>query len=244
MGSEGAEVTLDIDCEVESDEINLKLADEVSGVEPCGVGNPQPTFILKGAKVTTAEAIGEGKHTKLTIDGKTALIFGVSLPEADVLEGELVDVVFRLDVNEFRGIRTEQLLVSDMRLSRPEAACISEAELLTRIENGEAFHEADGILPDRDDFAAVYKEIRGYGENGKTISLYRLSEMLGDIRGAKIKLALEILGDVGLISFETLPSFSMSGSELYRISSAKTTEKVNLFGTPRYKTVKSRMIRS
>lgn len=244
MGSEGAEVTLEIDCEVKAEEVSLKLAEEISCMEPCGVGNPQPVLMLKGATVTTAEAIGDGRHTKLTLDGKTALMFGIPLEEADIEVGDEVDVVFKLDVNEFRGIKNEQMLISDLRLSDRSEDTESECELLKRIEDGEGFLESDGLLPDRDDFAAVYKEVRAYGEQGKTVSLFRLAKSLGGLRAAKIKLALQVLGDVGLISMESLPAQSLTGSEIYRIAAAKTTEKVNLFGTPRYKNIKNRMQRS
>jgi single-stranded-DNA-specific exonuclease len=244
MGSEGADVTLEIDCEVDASEVNLKLAEEMSCMEPCGVGNPQPVLMLRRADVLTAESIGDGKHTKLTVGGKTALMFGMPLEEADIREGDTVDIVFKLDINEFRGMRSEQLLVCDMRLSDRSNCFQREADFLRGVENGDTFAESEGLLPDRNDFAVVYKEVRAYGEEGKTVSLYRLSKSLDGIRAAKIKLALEILGDVGLVSFEPLSTLSLTGSELYRIAAAKTTEKVNLFGTPRYKAVKNRMQRN
>jgi single-stranded-DNA-specific exonuclease len=200
--------------------------------------------MLRRADVLTAESIGDGKHTKLTVGGKTALMFGMPLEEADIREGDTVDIVFKLDINEFRGMRSEQLLVCDMRLSDRSNCFQREADFLRGVENGDTFAESEGLLPDRNDFAVVYKEVRAYGEEGKTVSLYRLSKSLDGIRAAKIKLALEILGDVGLVSFETLSTLSLTGSELYRIAAAKTTEKVNLFGTPRYKAVKNRMQRN
>ena len=62
------------------------------------------------------------------------------------------------------------------------------------------------------------------------------------MRAAKLKLSLSVLSDVGLISLETLPSVSLSGTENYKISVSRTTEKVNLFGVPRYKNLKKQMV--
>lgn len=242
MSDEGAELCIEIDSEVQSEEITLKLAKELAYMEPFGVGNPQPLLMLRGAEVLTADSISDGKHTKLTLDNKTALFFGVPIEEADIYEGDTVDAVFRLEINEFRGTVTEQLLLNDARISGGCEESIKESELLERIEQGEKFAESDGILPTRDDFAAVYREIRGYGDNGATVSLYRLCKML-NMRGAKLKLALEILSDVGLIGFEVLQMKTLSGSELYRLTSSRSTEKINLFGTPRYKSVKNLMIK-
>ena len=89
-----------------------------------------------------------------------------------------------------------------------------------------------------------FKSVRAFGEEGRTVSLYRLRRSIGlDIGYAKLKLALEILSDVGLIRAELLPTGTLSGSELYRIGAERTTDKVNLFGAPRYKNVKSRFIK-
>lgn len=247
MTGEAGEQTLEIDAEVTKDEINIKLAEELSYMEPFGAGNPQPTLMLCDAEVQTVAAIGDGKHCKFTVDGKAALLFGTSPEEADICEGDTVDLAFKLDINEFRGVKTEQLLITDARIRGVYEECARETTELAEIENGKAFNESDGVLPSRDDFAAVYREVRAYGSEGRSISMYRLIKMLAGngiiMRGAKLRLALEILADVGLISFSVYPVCAFSGSELYRISAEKTTEKVNLFGTPRYKKIKSLMVR-
>lgn len=247
MTGDGAEQIVEIDAEVTSDEITLRLAEEISYMEPFGVGNPQPVLMLAGASVQTADSIGDGKHCKFTVDGKTALLFGVPLAESDICAGDTVDVVFKLDINDFRGIKTEQMLLCDARINGAYNECVGESELLERVENGASFNESDDLLPSRDDFAVIYREVRAYGEQGKTVSMYRLiKELAGNgitVRGAKLKLALEILSDVGLINFKVLPTAALSGAELYTISAARTTEKVNLFGTPRYKNIKGLMLR-
>ena len=62
------------------------------------------------------------------------------------------------------------------------------------------------------------------------------------MRAAKLKLSLNVLADVGLISLEVLPSCTLSGTENYKIAVARSTEKVNLFGVPRYKNLKKQMV--
>ena len=246
MGSESAEITLEIDTELKEEEISLKLAEEISRMEPCGVGNPQPMFLMRGAEVQSADAIGDGKHTKLTVGGRTAIMFGTTLEETDVSVGETVDAVFKLDINEFRGVRTEQLMLCDIRPSDCDGSEERECAYLAEIENGKAFSDSD-ILPSRDDFAAVFKTVRGYGEEGRTVSLRLFGKGLAEkgfgMRYARIKLALLILSDVGIIFLEKQSVSTVSGGELYRMGSRKTADKVNLFGTPRYKSVKSRFTR-
>lgn len=256
LNDNAAELT--IDCELEENEINLELAEELSLFEPCGTGNPMPVFLLKNTEVLEVIQMGGGRHTKLTIGtgGRrmSALLFGISPQEADLECGDRIDMVFKLDINEFRGERSVQLLALDARLCRTEESAEKdlsytrcECELLARVENGGSFEVADGLLPDRDDFAAVYRLLKEItGADTRVFSLYRLSVRLSEagreIRPAKLKLILEILSDVGLISMYQLPTESLSGSELYGITMESINGKVNLFGTPRYKSVKAAMI--
>ena len=244
---EGGQASIEIDCEISEKDITLELAEELSVFEPCGVGNPQPLFLLKNAFVSSVESIGGGKHTKLTLalegGDVAALMFGLSETEADIAAGERADIVFRLDVNEFRNTKSVQLLVSDIHARGVSESYIKDTGFLKKVENGESFNASDDLLPDRDIFASVYRVVRTRaGEDVFTVSLYRLSKLCDEMRPAKLKLALEILSDVGLISLEILPVLGASCTELYRIKVPRSTEKINLFGTPRYKNLKRNMI--
>ncbi len=247
MDPDGVESAIEIDCETSEKEITLELAEELSLFEPCGVGNPQPVFLLKDALVTSVESIGGGKHTKLTLaleNGDiSALMFGSGAAEADVSAGERVDIVFKLDINEFRNNKSVQMLVSDIHVRGVSESYANDTSFLKKVENGVSFNAFDDILPDRDSFASVYRAVRSRaGDDGFTASLYRLSLACDEMRPAKLKLALEILSDVGLIALEVLPIIGASCTELYRISVPRSTEKINLFGTPRYKNLKKNMI--
>ena len=248
LGSDAGEINLDVDLEIEEEDVSLRLCEQVSLLEPCGVGNPTPVFMMRNVTVEDVTSIGDGKHTKLTLGEKraTALVFGTTVAEADLERGDVIDVVFRLDVNEFRNVKTEQMIVVDAKI--PEAAEFygAESAFLEKAEGGAGFTAADRLLPDRDDFAAVFREVRSYPAEGQTVSFCRLhgavTETAPEMRPAKLKLALKILADVGLISFEQLPICSLSGTELYRIASVKYAGKVNLFGAPRYKNLKKQLV--
>jgi single-stranded-DNA-specific exonuclease len=45
---------IEIDCEVDSSELTIENADELTMLEPCGTGNPQPIFITRGLCVSNA----------------------------------------------------------------------------------------------------------------------------------------------------------------------------------------------
>lgn len=250
INTEDNEAPIEIDLEILSSDLTLENAEELTGLEPCGTGNPQPVFVVKNLPITSVTSIGGGKHTKITVKTESgeidALAFGVPIWEADLERGDTADFVFNLGINEFMGKRNVQLHVIDAKISENGDYCKTECELLARKEKGESFSAEDGILPDRDDFAVVYRTVKEMAQSVQYVSLYRLHKAVkaagSEMRAAKLKFSLLILADVGLISLETLPSVSLSGTENYKISVARTTEKVNLFGVPRYKNLKKQLV--
>ncbi len=240
--------TLEIDCELSESDITLELAEETAGFEPCGVGNPSPVFMMKNVRLDSASQMSGGKHTKLMFGSKDrpipALMFGVGTEGCDVLPDDRIDIAFKLDVNDFQGKRSVQLMTVDICLSEKAEYYRSECEFFRAADNGAEFSSEERFLPDRDDFAAFYRALRSIADKEtKAYSLYTLHRAIQsqgfDMRPAKIKLMLSIFADVGLIKLEDAETNAVSGSELYRIALMHSTGKVNLFGTPRYKTMKS-----
>ena len=57
--------TLDADFEIGGDEVNIHNADEMRILEPFGVSNPVPSFVLRDMHVSDVQSISFGKHTKI-----------------------------------------------------------------------------------------------------------------------------------------------------------------------------------
>lgn len=158
-------VQMEADCEVRMSELTMSLAQELSRMEPYGVANPTPAFVLRDAVVQKIISISAGKHTKLLIssDGISmyGMYFGVSSNSLDFHEGDHVDVLFHLDVNEFQNIRTLQMIVQDVRPSERFCRhCDSMQSRYEDIRSGGLFDEEENIIPVRDDFALVYTVLR------------------------------------------------------------------------------------
>jgi len=92
------------------------------------------------------------------------MCFRKTIQEIDLYPGDTADVMFTMDINEYGHQRNLQLIVKDARLSEGQM----EAEQrdrgwYARIQSGQTLRgiaPASAILPDRDDFAAVYTVIR------------------------------------------------------------------------------------
>lgn len=67
------------DAELHLTDITLELIDQIKMLEPFGMGNPAPVFLLRDAEVLSARAVGaEGAHLKLTLGQSGALMDAIA----------------------------------------------------------------------------------------------------------------------------------------------------------------------
>ena len=136
----------EIKMEYEIDEkiVDLAFVDKLHILEPFGIKNPTPYFLLRDCYVKNAYLIGKDKnHLKLNIEKSRdfeCIGFGLSHLMDNFDIGDLVDIVFQIDENTFNGNTKVQLLLKDIRLSRPENILkypnnMKEIEKLLNIDN-------------------------------------------------------------------------------------------------------------
>lgn len=114
---------INIEYEIDENRIDLDFVEKLHILEPFGIKNPTPYFLLRDCYVKNAYLIGKDKnHLKINIEKNfefECIGFGMShLMEKFEVE-DLVDVVFQIDENTFNGATKVQLLIKDIRLSRP-----------------------------------------------------------------------------------------------------------------------------
>ena len=200
-------VTLDADCEVGMSDLTMKLAEEIALLEPFGVSNAVPNLVLSGATVERILPMGEGRHTKLIVekDGRqmSAVWFNVSTALLELEVGDRIDLLFQLNVNEYQGNVSLQMLVQDVRLSGDfQREYLAQKQRYEEIRGGESFSEEEGILPTRDDLAAVYTMLRHEFRMGHTVfPIRRILGMLaeagyGKMHYAKLKFILRIMQEL------------------------------------------------
>ncbi|MCD6200383.1 MAG: single-stranded-DNA-specific exonuclease RecJ [Bacteroidales bacterium] len=118
--------SIDIDDELDLDEITDKFADILNQMEPFGPGNMPPVFVTRHVRdAGTGRVVGNnGGHLKLdlTQDGKTihpfpAIAFNQSHRYELIREGKFFDICYTITENEFRGTKTLQLNIKDIKVS-------------------------------------------------------------------------------------------------------------------------------
>ena len=106
-----------IDAELELSALPF-LQPILTQLEPCGYDNPTPLLLSRDVRVDQHRAVGrDGAHLKLTLaegDRKfDAIAFRMGHHQPEL--GERMDVVYRLEENEWNGRINLQLNVQDMR---------------------------------------------------------------------------------------------------------------------------------
>ena len=167
------------DCEVDIRELTMQLAVELYRLEPYGVGNPTPTFLLRDVTVRKIIPISGGKHLKLVIERDNvtfyAMYFNTTPYQFGYAEGDRIDMMFTLDINEYRNLRTLQLMVQEVRLSESYVHSLeTEKKRLSEIRGGASFSPEENFLPCRDDVAVVYSYLRTQFRLGHEILSERL----------------------------------------------------------------------
>lgn len=223
--------SIDADFEIGIDEVTLENAEEIRMLEPFGVSNPVPSFVLRNVTVADVQPISFGKHTKLLLERPgaaplTAMYFSHSPKEVDVYPGDRIDILAGLDINEFGGKRTAQLILRDLRLTADAAAAAEEsAARYAALRAGEPAPGAD-IVPSREDFGAVYNFIRRqvrFGEDSFTVrEMLMRDEHVGAVGYIKLRFIIDVLYELNIVGVESL------GGEAYRFRVSYQQKRADL----------------
>ncbi len=99
--------------ELDFSEISFDLTALIARYEPYGHGNPLPQFIAKGVTILQADPMGKGgEHLRFTFQQGRSILAGVQFKTTEQYAvGSVVDLIFTVNENHFRGSVTLQLMV-------------------------------------------------------------------------------------------------------------------------------------
>lgn len=167
QGGGAPEVCLEIDAALTCpSRVTLTEVEALGMLEPYGAGNARPLFCLMGATLERLQSVGQNRHLKLRLSKGSSqfdgIFFSVSPDTCPVAAGSRVDAAFYLQINEFRGNRTVQLQMVDIRpsltVSTREDECL---HLLERCLRGDRLlpKEAVHLLPSRSQCVQLWRAL-------------------------------------------------------------------------------------
>lgn len=197
-------LSIEADCEVEAADLTMDLASEIDRMEPFGIANPVPLFVLRDAHVLRVTPMGNGKHVRLNLEKDgcqlTAVWFNISPSGIGFDIGSDVDLVFQLNVNEYLGNSTLQLVLQDARLSDAAGERErSERERYEAIKAGATFGKEEDVLPTRDDIALVFTVLRREYRAGRTVfPIRRILPLVDGIHYIKLKFIIHVMQELSV----------------------------------------------
>ena len=154
---------LEVDCAVPTEMLTVSGIDSLSALEPCGNGCPKPVLMMERLVVERINVVGNGRHMRLRLrqgrHGVNAIYFSATPETASIQIGDMVDVAFYPQINEFRGERTVQMNVLDIRPSCV-ADCSARSAPYRALRSGSVTAQtAAELLPDRTTLGMVWRYI-------------------------------------------------------------------------------------
>ena len=152
---------IDIDCAIEPELLTIRGIDALNQLEPTGNGCPKPVLMMKKLTVDRIQMVGGGKHMRLRLRGGhasvNAIYFSANPETASIRQGDVVDVAFNPQINEFRGERSVQMNILDIRphCSAEASGEIAAYQALRRNQLTAA--DAAALLPDRNTLAMIWR---------------------------------------------------------------------------------------
>ena len=108
-----------VDAEVELDFIRFKVFDIIQQMGPFGPNNQNPCFLTKGLSSTGRLRIIKEDHVKMSVTKngfiKEAIAFNAKEWIEQLQSGLEFDALYNIEINDFRGYKTLQLVIKDLK---------------------------------------------------------------------------------------------------------------------------------
>ena len=199
---------LELDCAVSPELLTIPEIESLQVLEPCGSGCPKPTLMMSGVTVDRIQSVGGGRHMRLRLrKGRSylnAIFFSASPESASIALGDIVDVAFTPQINEYRGERSVQLNVVDIRPACA-APCPMDIANYTALRKGLLTPPiAAALLPSRQTLACVWRYLASVPGGRIEESPLCLCRKIVRRSGESLSLeqlltCLDIFRDVGLL---------------------------------------------
>ena len=112
-------LTLQIDSVISVEQLNTSLVRLIAEIGPYGEENPEPTLLLKKAKMKEIFSLSQGKHIKMVVQCGNRDLECVWWRRGELKNiisfNSYYDIVFKPAINLWRGTENLQLVVEDLR---------------------------------------------------------------------------------------------------------------------------------
>ena len=206
---------LDIDCVIAPELLTLRGIESLSVLEPCGSGCPKPVLMMKNLTIERIQQVGNGRHMRLRLrSGRysiNAIYFSANPETASVQPGDMVDIAFTPQINEFRGERSVQMNVLDIRPSCCADCSPDTGSYRALLENRVTAEIARTLYPDRTTLALVWRYLAACGDSLQESPICLCRKIVRwsgkPMSLGQLMTCLDIFRDVGLLQTQKLHKY-------------------------------------
>ena len=122
LKNESFESVLEIDCEIDNKDLSFNLIDQIGSMEPFGIANQKPIFVLKNVEPLFVSNVGKGAaHLKFSIQNAGKNIGVIAFRMGDHVETlrkhRKIDLAFHLERNVWNNKESIQLQALDFEIN-------------------------------------------------------------------------------------------------------------------------------
>lgn len=118
LSKKDLEPVLNIDCQLDFSQLNWELFNSLEDFKPYGFNNPQPVFCSRGVKLLNFRGVGQdNKHLKLKLEKFDCIGFNQGYLINKLKVGQLIDVAYKLESNEWNNKTSLQLKIIDITIN-------------------------------------------------------------------------------------------------------------------------------
>lgn len=230
---------LNIDCEAGFEEINLNSIEEIQTLEPFGLQNPIPVFVMRNVVISSIKALSGGRHARMRLrplnsnyakNELNAIYFGILQSGVRLFPGDVCDIAFSVDINEYMGARTPQLLIRSVKYSEKNKDLEYGDYYYQKICDENNYEKLPvSILPTLSDFRTVFRFLkRELDSKNREMSILSVCKQINSSENIKLNTCkIRIILDVFLQ--ENIAEITYTENKnVFELEFLPITKKVNL----------------
>lgn len=239
FSDETPRTSLDVDCAIPAELLTIRNIESLSVLEPCGNGCPKPVLMIQGMTIERITMVGNGRHMRLRLrSGRhslNAIYFSANPESVSIQAGDMVDIAFVPQINEFHGERSVQMNVLDIRPSCTAECSPEVASYRALREDRLTAAAAAALLPGRATLAMVWRYLASASDCEIRESPLCLCRKIVRWTGRPLSLeqmmtCLDIFRDVGLLEVCRLHKYIVirltPGTEKADLNKSQTMQRL------------------
>ena len=114
---------LTLDAQLTADDLNAETFSAIAAMEPFGVGNPKPKFLLSGTEIISMRWVGkQNQHLQMKLKAGEKTIDSIMFSASDFAKnlkiGDTIDVACELVEDTWNGSKNLKLRLVDLRIAQ------------------------------------------------------------------------------------------------------------------------------